>query len=142
LISDLVHDEIIEDLNAAIVEINETLPPGASDRKLPGEFFSSIASAKAATIMTFILTFSEAVFHGILSSQEYTLWCQFVRCCRVFFALEVTISLVDEVEHLYAEFLRAYMSLYPGAVINFNFHISLHIAENMRQFGPNYTSWW
>lgn len=125
----------------AIELINLTIPKGASHLKVAKSLLFHLGSAKAATLITFIVTHSEAVLFGLIPEDQYAVWRKFVRCCRVFFALELTQALIDEVETLYEQFVHELEVLFPAMVIPFNMHLLTHMPANMRTFGPSFGSW-
>lgn len=127
-------------LVAALTISNARLRKGAGDLRMPLNFFTS--SPKAATMLHFIIFHSAHIMYGILPDRHFELWLSFVKCCRIFFAHELTHDLIDEVELRYEQFVRDFIDLFPAKNIPFNMHISLHIAENLRVFGPSFTSWW
>jgi hypothetical protein len=146
LLNSLVTKNDFPILAMSLRQSNQRLPPGASHLKMSEAFFES--TPKSATMADFILWHSEVVLFKVLSEDRFRLWSLFVKCCRLFFAHELTENLINEVETSYEQFVREYITIFcdptsePRKKIPFNFHLGLHIAENLRTFGPSFTSWW
>lgn len=120
--------------------VNDSLPVGASSRRVDAESFFPPKHPKAATTITFVLSHSESVFHGVLSPPHFAVWCSFVHCCRITFAYELTTELINDLEKSYDSFVRSFNATCGGPVL-FNMHVGLHIAELLRDYGPCFETW-
>lgn len=136
----MVTNKTDPDLEEALEISNARLPKGAGDLRIPGNFFAT--TAKAATMLQFILYHSRHVLYKVLPARHFELWSSFTNCCEIIFAHELNSAGIDALEVAYENFLSEFIRQFPDKNVVYNFHITLHVAENMRVFGPSFTSWW
>jgi hypothetical protein len=144
--------------NARIAEdvtksINDCVP---ARFRIPPEFIrdvGSMNSSKAADMLSFIAFFSEHVFvaclrpkasqPGPLRAQQLRLWRHFAALCRVLSATEVTDDDLDSADYHCREFVRLLPVVFPKhAPWPINLHLTMHMTDVIRRFGPTYTTWW
>ncbi len=116
--------------------------PSEMRKSVSVRFLEQLSNVTADAIHNYVLFFSDTVFAEVLAVNGYTIWSYFLEAYRIWAAYEVRELQLETADQSYMAFLRLLRLKYPQYHITYNYHILQHMSDNIRKFGPSFTSWW
>ena len=87
-------------------------------------------------------TFATAfALKGILPREHYDAWMCFVTACRLIGCQSLTMAQCSEAESKIIEFCKHFERLYGTETCTPNMHLSCHLVDCIRDYGPVYSFW-
>ena len=87
------------------------------------------------------LVYSNFCLHGVLPSLEYSVWCIFAKACRILCKQFISDEENSQAHDLLVMYCKKFEELYGKKSCVPNMHMSLHIADCIRDYGPTYAFW-
>ena len=88
-----------------------------------------------------VIYYSAFALKGILPQEHYDAWMCFVTACRLICCQTVTIAQCSEAESKIIEFCKHFEKLYGPELCTPNMHLSCHLVDCIRDYGPVYSFW-
>ena len=129
-----------EDLLVIQLRVDAMKVP-ASVGRLPRKIASGYSAFTADQWKNWTLIYSSIALRDVLPAKDYQIWMLFVRA--VFYFTRTIISNAD-LERADAFLLRFCMEVekhYGKAFCTPNMHMSLHLSQCVKDFGPLYAFW-
>jgi len=134
LIFKTVIPDQLEEIERKIEQVSHQIRSDVGRR--PDNLTSRLGSAKAVEIKNFILYYSEIVFDGILVEDQLLCWVLLVQFMRLACSPVVTPTLLQHAFVIYKNYLTIFTRLFGKENVSINFHMCLHLEENMLDYGP------
>ena len=131
----------------AVLASTIILPHGhqSINHKIKGGF----AFMKGIEFEIWVLHYSEYVLKFMVVNERmpvgfkrahYQNWIKFVQACRIIVQPSITWRKASELRELLRSFCKEYAKLFGPESIKPNFHYSLHLYDNIEQYGSSYNS--
>lgn len=131
-------------LSNKLVEIREkvdafVVPKGLG--RLPFKILSGFAGFTAEQWKNWILFYSLYSLKGVIPTEHYQCWQLFSKACFYLCRREVNSDEVNMANSLFEEFCHCYVTTYGKEHCTMNLHLSCHLCECVRDYGPVYAFW-
>ena len=107
----------------------------------PKCFSSNWSSWTAYEFKSWILTYSLYALQGILEEKHMNVWHTFVLACRRLVQPTVTKADIEVGYQLLVKFVKQVQAVYGPDVVTPNMHMSMHIRNDMLNYGSLYATW-
>lgn len=133
---------IITSANFGVIQdrMNRMLVPPDIGR-IPQKIQSSFASFTADQLKNWVIYYSPITLHGILTGNDFQCWQHFVLACRILCSQRVTLERLRIADALILRFCKRTEQLYGRDKITPNMHMSCHLCECAKDFGPLAAFW-
>ena len=121
-------------------KVNAFITPKGLGR-LPSKISSGFAGFTAEQWKNWILFFSSYSLKGMIPGEHYQCWQLFSKACFYMCRREIRANELELADSLLEEFCRYYVSLFGKDHCTINLHLSCHLSECVRDYGPVYSFW-
>ena len=125
-------------------EIDEKLQgiQAASDvGKLPTKLITAFNKFTADEFKNWTLLFSIYALKDVIRDRHLECWRKFVLACRYLCSKVITEADIQIADSLLVEFCKSFERLYGAERVTPNMHLHGHLAECLKEYGPNYSFW-
>ena len=109
--------------------------------RIPSKIKSSFASFTADQLKNWVIYYSPIALHGILAGDHLQCWQHFVLACRILCSQSITVDQLCIADALILRFCRRTEHLYGKDKITPNMHMSCHLSECVKDYGPLAAFW-
>ena len=129
-----------EDLHKIDVKLGQ-LSDSCDNGWRPKCFSSRWTSWTAYEWKSWILTYSLYAFQDVLDEEHLNIWHSFVQACRHIVKPMITKTDIMLSHHLLVKFVTQVQNKYGPSVVTPNMHLSMHLREDMLNYGSVYGTW-
>lgn len=132
-----IEGEILSEADLTTIQnrVNEMAVPSDIGR-IPQNIESSFYHFTADQYKNWVVHYSIICLHGLLSSENMECWRHFVLPCRLLCRPTLTLQDVALADALLLQFCRRTERLFGKDTITPNTHMSCHLYECIRDYGP------
>lgn len=120
--------------------VNAVVPPPEIGR-IPSKIATGFSGFTADQWKNWVCYYSAFALKGILRGEHYDAWMHFVTACRLICCQSITMEQCLEAESRIVKFCKLFENLYGTTKCTPNMHLSCHLVECIRDYGPVYSFW-
>ena len=120
--------------------VNAVVPPPEIGR-IPSKIATGFSGFTADQWKNWVCYYSAFALKGILPKEHYDAWMHFVTACRLICCQSITMEQCLEAESRILKFCKLFENLYGTTKCTPNMHLSCHLVECIRDYGPVYSFW-
>lgn len=109
--------------------------------RIPNKIASGFASMTSDQFKNWTLVFSPLALKDILPEADLRIWNTFVRATSLITKKIVRLTDVDIADQLFINFCKATQRHYGEQFITPNFHMTCHLCDVIKLYGPVYSFW-
>ena len=132
---------LTDDVLAKIDKRMERIKIPSDLGRIPNGISKNWKSFKADEWKHWTVIYSYYYLREVISCEESTFWCMFANACKILCKQCITSEENDQAYLLLLSFCNKFQELYGRESCVPNMHMSLHIINCIRDYGPTYAFW-
>ena len=134
--------ELIKDKHFDLLQrrVDAVIPPPETGR-IPSKISTGFSGLMADQWKNWVCYYSAFALKGILPREHYDAWMRFVTARRLIGCQSIRMAQCSEAESTIIEFCEHFERLYGTETCTPNMHLSCHLVDCIRDYGPVYSFW-
>lgn len=120
--------------------VNAVKPPSEVGR-IPTKILNGFAGFTADQWKNWVCVYSLFSLKGIIPSNHYTMWADFVQACQILCSKVITIEECSAADEKLMSFCKRFQELCGKNKCTPNMHLHGHLVDCLRDYGPVYSFW-